>query len=224
MDRLGSDHNPLLDPSTHAWDELIEAIGPASLLVVIETKLGTALRRRYAPEDVYQEAVLHAWRDRHRCEWRGIRAFRSWFLSIIDNRIRDFADRESAQRRGGPHGEIAMSEVAGGTTDGPPLPAGTVTTTPSKIAVYREQAQAMRTALDHLDPDVREIIRLRLFEQKTVGEIAANLGIGQSAVRHRFRRGAEAYHRRLIASLAGSSTRDRLNPEETPTDQTSDSS
>lgn len=207
MSRFGPDDNPLADGSASVWDELIKAIGPASLMVVIEGRMGQALRRRYCAEDVFQEAVLHAWRDRDKCEWRGVRAFRCWMLTIIDHRIRDLADREGAQKRGGAHGEIAMSEVV---RDGRVAPVGMMTTSPSKIAVYREQAAAMRQALAELDEDVREVVRLRLFEQRTVGEIAEELGVGESAVRHRFRRGAEAYHRKLIASLAGSSTRDRL--------------
>lgn len=64
MTRLGPDHNPLLSEDPRGWDELMEAIGPASILIVIESGLGAALRRRYTAEDVYQEAVLRACRDR----------------------------------------------------------------------------------------------------------------------------------------------------------------
>jgi RNA polymerase sigma factor (sigma-70 family) len=197
--------NPLESTSAHVWDELIEAIGPASLLVVIEQRMGSKLRRRYGADDVFQEAMLHAWRDRARCEWRGVRAFRSWVLTIIDHRIRDLADREIAQKRGGSHGEIAASELHAGM-----LPQGMVTTSPSKVAIYREQALAMREALGSLDEEVREVVRLRLFEQRAVAEVAESLGIGESAVRHRFRRGAEMYHARLKVALAGSSTRGRV--------------
>lgn len=224
MGRSESDHNPLLSDSPGAWDDLIEQIGPASLLVVIEGRMGGALRRRHAPEDVYQEAILHAWRDRGRCEWRGVRAFRNWVLTIIDNRIRDLADREGAQKRGGSNGEVLASEIAWGNGVGVGFPVGMNTTSPSRVAVYREQALAMRDALEGLSEDVREVVRLRLFEQRTTGEIAVALGIGESAVRHRFRRGAEEYHRRLIATLAGSSTRGRLDREEGTTDSEPDSS
>ena len=202
----GDTPNPLQSASARAWDELIESIGPASLLVVIESRMGPALRRRYGAEDVFQEAMLRAWRDRASCEWRGVRAFRSWVLTIVDHRIRDLADREGAQKRGAGRAEVPASELGGGF----PI-AGMVTTTPSRVAIYREQARSMREALGALDDEVREVVRLRLFEQLAVAEVAAELGIGESAVRHRFRRGAEAYHARLREVLAGSSTRARLD-------------
>ena len=215
MDRLGPDANPLASDAPEVWDELLEAIGPASLLVVIEGRMGKAVRRRHSAEDVFQEAVLHAWRDRAMCQWRGVRAFRSWMLTIIDNRIRDLADRERAQKRGGPNGEVAESELGAATGMRFGLPQGIVTTTPSKVAIYREQAAAMREAIEGLDEAVREVVRLRLFEHRTVSEISEELEIGESAVRHRFRKGAEAYHHRLMRSLAGSSTRARLKENST---------
>ena len=65
----------------------------------------------------------------------------------------------------------------------------------------------MRDALAALPVDVCEVVRLRLFEQLQIDEIAERLQIGPSAVRHRFRRGAELYKAALTAALAGRSTR-----------------
>ncbi|MBK8977383.1 MAG: hypothetical protein IPM29_15840 [Planctomycetes bacterium] len=69
-----------------------------------------------------------------------------------------------------------------------------VTTTRSRVASAREQAAAMQLALGR---DVRDFLRLRLFEERTVAEVAAELGLGESAVRHRLRRGAMEYARLL---------------------------
>jgi len=49
---------------------------------------------------------------------------------------------------------------------------------------------------------VRDVVRLRLLEQLPVEEIAQRLQLGASAVRHRFRRGAELYQKYLMAELA----------------------
>lgn len=219
MRRIGSGDNPLASDDPGAWNELIDSIGPASLLVVIERRMGLSLRDRYSAEDVLQEGLLCAWRDRAKVEWRGVRAFRSWVLSIIDNRIRDLADREGALKRGGGAGSVSIGSL--GTASREVVLGSGVTTTPSRLAVYREQAEAMREALAGLGEDVREVVRLRLFEQRSVAEIASVMEMGESAVRHRFRKGADEYHRRLIASLAGSSTRDRLRQaeEEPPAQQ-----
>src|SRR4030095_9501951 len=51
--------NPLLRDSPPAWVELIEAVSPAALLVVIEARMSAALKARHSPEDILQEALLH---------------------------------------------------------------------------------------------------------------------------------------------------------------------
>lgn len=38
--------------------------------------MSAALRRRHTSEDIWQETLLHAWRDRDRCEWRGLKSNR----------------------------------------------------------------------------------------------------------------------------------------------------
>ena len=48
----------------------------------------------------------------------------------------------------------------------------------------------------------RQVVRLRLFEDLTMREVADRVGIGVSAAAHRFRQGAGAYERRLKAVLA----------------------
>ena len=196
--------NPLASQNGRDWDALIEAVGPASLLVVIDARMSAPLRRAHAPEDILQDALLHAWRDRSQCEWRGLRSFRSWLLSIIDNRIREAADRLSAAKRGGgleaapafPAMPSGASESAWGPVD---------SSTPSRVAIFREQAEAIRAALQQLPDDLRDVVRLRLFDQLTLEDIAERLGIGESAVRHRFRKGAEEYERRLRALLVTAS-------------------
>jgi len=196
--------NPLLSDSTAEWERLLESVDPPSLLLVIDRRMTTALKRLVNAEDILQESLLHAWRDRRGFEWQGIKSFRAWLLTIADHRIRDAVDRTGAEKRGG--GRVEMPLVAFGgegrsttTTTGPDLPAGS--TTPSQLAAYREQAEVMRVALDGLPEEFRDIVHLRLFEHCALEEIAARLDLGTSAVRHRFRKGSELYLRHLRAAL-----------------------
>ncbi|TWT44853.1 RNA polymerase sigma factor [Phycisphaerae bacterium RAS1] len=194
-----STDNPLTSDSPQVWDQLIDAVGPAALLVVIDSRMSTALRRSLTPEDVFQEALLHAWRDRAACEWRGVKSFRNWLLSIIDNRIRDLSEAASAAKRGNGRTPVGLADLRppGQSTAGPLEPAGT--TTPSRVAIYREQAAAIRAAVDSLPPELGEVLRLRLLEQLSVEETAERLQIGEAAVRHRFRKAAALYRERLAA-------------------------
>ncbi|MDX2198457.1 MAG: RNA polymerase sigma factor [Phycisphaerae bacterium] len=212
-------HNPLISGSAAAWDELIAATDPASLLVIIEARMGPRLRSLHTPEDVFQEALLHAWRDRTRCEWRGVKAFRSWLLTIIDHRIADLAEAAAAKKRGGATPVATMPQIS---TAGDTGPAGPIdSTTPSKIAIYREQAAAVREALLRLPPELAAVLQLRLLEQLTCEEVAAKLGIGESAVRHRFRKAALLYRRCLTQALRSRTRAEQTRLEENATRSTS---
>ncbi|MFN0008732.1 MAG: RNA polymerase sigma factor [Planctomycetota bacterium] len=215
--------NPLLSDSASDWERLIESVDPASLLLVIDRRMTAALKKVVTAEDILQESLLHAWRDRKKFQWQGTRSFRSWLLTIADHRIQDNADRAGADKRGG--GRVDLSLAAFGdrngstTSEGQALPAGS--TTPSRLAVYREQAEVMRAALDGLPEEFRDVVRLRLFEHCALEEIAERLQIGASAVRHRFRKGSELYLGRLRSALGSQS---RLASPESAADLRADSS
>ncbi len=182
-------HDRALAGDHDAWQGLIDTVGPAWLLVAIRARMSPALKQRYEPEDVLQETLLHAWRDRARCRWQGVRAFRAWLLEITDNRLRDLAQHDGRVKRGGGShaAHVQLPEEA--------LPPGT--TTPGRLAAWREQAESMHAALGTLPDELREVVRLRLFEELPMEAVAARLGIGLSAAKHRLRKGAELFRRRV---------------------------
>ena len=188
------------------WGVWIDAIGPAGLLVAIEHRMSRRLRARYSAEDVLQEALLQVWRDRAQLEWRGLRAFRALVLRAALHRIHDLADSAAALRRGGPGGEPRAADLTVGThsTSQMVLPAAVATTTPSRVAGAREEARALREALAALPEELAQVLRLRLFEERSTHETAQRLGIGESAVKHRLRKGFGLFSARLgrSASLA----------------------
>lgn len=193
------DENPLLDPDPLAWDRCIESVGPASILVIIKHELRGELASRTTPEDIWQETLLRAWRSRTKFEWRGLGAWRRWLLQIARNVIRDTLDHSGAAKRGA--GKLPLSLDPLLRSDTRSQFAGPVaTTTPSRVASDRERAQAMERALESLPEDVREVVRLRLFEDLRISEIAERLALGESAVRHRFRRGAALYRSHFDAA------------------------
>jgi RNA polymerase sigma factor (sigma-70 family) len=182
---------PHRDPSK--FDECVEAIGPDSCLVVIENWMGAAVRSWCSPEDLWQETLVQAWRDRERHTWTGPRAWRTWVLSIAKNRVMDAARTAGAAKRGGDARAVAMADLrgpdGGSVTD--LFPAGSVT--PSRIASHRERAEILKRALEGLDPKYREIVRLHLFEERPMEEVAAELGLENAKAWYRFRKGVEKF-------------------------------
>lgn len=190
--------NPLLHATSGAWDRLLAAVNPPTLLVAIQGMMGHALRQRFDADDIWQETLLHAWRDRHTCEWRGTAAFRRWLLEIARNRIRDLADQTMARKRGsGQELRFADRDAASGSHGCDHYAGPCAQTTPGRAAADRETAQHFEQALAAVPDDRREIVRMRLFEDCTLEEIAVRLGLGVEGVRYRFRHGAEAYRREL---------------------------
>jgi RNA polymerase sigma factor (sigma-70 family) len=206
MNDFRSADNPLLSDSSRTWDDLIQSVGPASLLLTIEHRMGAALKSKIRAEDILQESLLHAWRDRGKVEWRGLRSFRSWLLTIIDNRINLIAHQQGALRRGGNENVRTIAGLDGADFRAPGSVMPLVSTTPSRVALYREQAAAMHSSLAALPEEVREIVRLRLFEQRTLDQISEILAINVPTVRYRFARGLEQYRTKLreyFSSMAG---------------------
>lgn len=188
---MPSDENPLASDDPAQWDRLIDAIEPASMLLAIRGRMGPAVRDRYLEEDVWQDVLLQAWRARQQVEWRGHGAFRRWLLQIAENCVRGLLDHDRAQKRGG---GVAPQPLSRGHSEfaGP-----TDSTTPSRVAADRELAAHMEQVLAELQPEDRDVLRLRSFESLSLEETAARLGLSLSAVRHRFRRGVTAFEHRL---------------------------
>jgi len=182
------------------WRRVIDSANPATLLLIIESRLGIAAKE-CASEDILQETLIRAWQARSSLQWQGYRAFRSRLLTIADRCIADARERHFTEKRGG--GKI-VSLNCGASSSAPGIdPPGS--TTPSRVARYREEAQIIRAAISDLPEDVRDVIRLRLLEQLTMHDVATRLELPLSTVQHRIRRGAALYQTRLRALLASSS-------------------
>jgi len=194
---------PHKDPAQ--WDALIEAIGTPAILVVISSQLGDRLKRWITAEDVLQETLAMAWRDREQHEWKGYRPYRGWLLGIARNVIRNAADWYNAKKRGGEEQVdpfSLLSNTEGGLSS--ILPAGS--TTPSRIAAFLEEAEIMQSVLEELPKDLREVVHLRLFEDLTMREVAERLGIGLTTAKERFFRGSSIYRTKLEPRLSARST------------------
>lgn len=192
-----------------SWSDLIAAIDQDAMIALIGSWMGADLRRNVAPEDIWQETLAMAWRDRHAHEWRSVGAFRGWLRAIARNRIHDTAERVSAKKRGGSRRTESISGSAGKSADEilPPI-----TTTPSREAHRHERASALRAALDSLSDEYRDLVRMCLFEEMSVPAAAKLLCLADSTAYRRLFRGAEMFRLRVQATMESESQGEASTP------------
>lgn len=190
---VGGSDQPHRDPTE--WSRLVETLDVASIFVAIGSWLGSKLRAQVSIDDLWQETLWLSWRDRDQHDWRGLSAFRIWLLSIARHRVLDAARNLGRKKRGGERVTAPFSVIAGAESVSSMLPAGS--TTPSRIAGHKERAQAMEQALETLEPELRTIVQLRLFEEVPMREIAQQLDLPLSTAKERLLRGVTRYRHRL---------------------------
>jgi RNA polymerase sigma-70 factor (ECF subfamily) len=187
-----------LDPG--AFQRCLDELNPAAMLVRIESRMGRALAGRLTAEDLWQETLLAAWRDRANFTWRGRAEFRAWLMEIAENRIADAVDRFQAAKRDGGREPLPLTTAATSHADGLDVP--TPEKSPSSAAAHSEHAQILREALAALPDLYREVLRLRLFEEWDRDKIARELGLSLPAVKHRIRLGAVLYREKLAQVMS----------------------
>jgi RNA polymerase sigma-70 factor (ECF subfamily) len=136
------------------------------------------VRDRHAAEDLTSEVFHQALRNLGRFEWRGA-PFAAWLFRIAANAIADRWKAE-ARERGTPSPEARVEpDFEGGES----------------------QARLFRL-VGELPEDQRRVIELRFVEQKTIREIATDLGRSEGAVKQLQFRGIEGLRARMGQSNA----------------------
>jgi RNA polymerase sigma-70 factor (ECF subfamily) len=119
------------------------------------------LRDRHEAEDVTSEVFQQALAHLGRFEWRGV-PFAAWLFRIASNAIADRSKR-AARERGNPAPE----------PEAEPEPA---------LERVEEQARLYRLVRE-LPADQRRVIEARFVEERTIREIAGELGRSEGAVK-----------------------------------------
>ena len=189
---------------------MIDSIDAATVFVVIGAWLGPQARLEVSVEDIWQEALWMAWRDRHQHQWVNLTKYRAWVLGIAHNRVRETTRNVARKKRGGHTSISRFSDLGGTDTVGGYLPPRS--TTPSRVASHLERARVLERALATLDEPLRDVVRLRVFEELSSLESAQQLGVPLSTVKHRLLRGLQAYRAELHRQLG----RDPEPQSETP--------
>lgn len=145
------------------------------VLLYIRLRLSEALLARFEPEDILQETALMAFRDIGALEPRGRGAFARWLCAVAENRIRDARDYHGAQKREAPGKQEAITLVVENLLRS--------ATGPLSAAARREESMVLEERLDALPQEERAAVVMRFFGGLTLGAIAKELAMSESAVR-----------------------------------------
>jgi RNA polymerase sigma-70 factor (ECF subfamily) len=181
---------------TEALASFIQSHRP-QLMAFIERQLGTALRRKIEPDDVFQEASAEAVRALPSVEL-GDRDPFSWLCQIAERRIIDLHRRFFGAAK-----RDAAREVPLGSSGGGDEPAGLINllvasmTTPSKAFSRNAREARLLEALAKLTEEQQTALRLRYIENQPSKQIAEQLGKSDAAVRVMLTRSLKKLHELL---------------------------
>lgn len=181
-----------------ALAELLREEG-AWITAQVRRRLGPSLRRGGDTVDHVQDMLVEVLTYAPRFVVEDRNHFRGLLARILENNLRDKHDWLNARRR------AAAREQS--------LPSGTVLqlgisqTSPSAHADRNEQHAYLRLAMELLDPDERQVVLLRQWEELPFRAVAERIGIGEEAARTRFRRAVQR-----LAELVSQLQRGELAP------------
>ena len=142
----------------------------------IRVNMSAELRARVGAEDILQETLLEAARKLDAFEPRGPAAFYGWLVEIARYKLAEARRAGRALKRA--RQTPLDSQVSLG-----------VTSTPTRHAERSERAQHLALALERLDEQRAEAVRLRYLEGLSVADAAARAGCSETALKSRVARG-----------------------------------
>jgi RNA polymerase sigma-70 factor (ECF subfamily) len=171
----------------HDGDEAaLEAIVRAHLpwiARVVHSRLGEKLRAKTDTQDIVQEALVAFLRYGPRFLIRDQGQFRALLVRIVENTIRGQHDRFTAQRRSLKR-EAALPRDSVLCLD----PTLQNVERPSEKAARHEVQALVGLAVEVIEPEEREVVLLRQWDDLSFKEIGERLGINEDAARMRFNR------------------------------------
>lgn len=132
-------------------------------------------------EDLVQETLFQAWRDRHRFRTESMPL--TWVLAIAKHRVYDFRRKQDRVRAAEP----VLRALAAIETD----------EIPEQALSTEEMGQRVRTALDAIPPEYSDVLLLRYLAGRSVQSIADGLGESKKATESRLHRAREALRKML---------------------------
>ena len=143
---------------------------------IVRLRMGAELRSQLESMDVVQDALCAAAKDAHSFTYRREGDFLRWLAELVENRLRDHADRIHAQKRD-VRRQVSLDAVTARSGNSRERPAGlpVVTTTPSVILAQTEELDRLERAMDQLKDEYRQVILLAKIEGLSYQEIGQRI-------------------------------------------------
>ena len=164
-----------------ALEELLKLHGEW-LRAHVRSRLGPAMRSRVESMDIVQDTLIEFLKSGPRFVVEDERQFRGLMGRVIENRIRDRRDWFSAQCR-----EMGREQMNGGSIADISVH-GRSQSRPDRRAETNEWEALVRLAVMLLEPDDRDVIVMRQWQEMAFEDIGKKLELEPDAARMRFNR------------------------------------
>jgi RNA polymerase sigma-70 factor, ECF subfamily len=139
------------------------------LLAIAERQLDPDLRSKGGASDLVQETFLEAQRDFAQFWGGSSEELRAWLRQVLVHNVGAFTRRFRTTGKRSVGREVGLG--AGGSSAGNDPGLAGSTLSPSGLAMEREEALALRRALERLPEDYRRVVVLRFEEGLSFEEI-----------------------------------------------------
>ncbi len=153
------------------------------LVAVVARRIPDDVRSALSAEDVVQDAFIVVFQRISSFEPQGGEAFFTWLSRIAENRLMDAVKALRAAKRGGGWARVTNArDDEGGDINAIIEMLSAQSRSPSRSAAAHEAVAAVEAAMAALDPDYREVLRMRYIEMQPVAACAARLRRSEGAV------------------------------------------
>ncbi len=186
-----------------SWAELMKRYR-SRLRRMVSFRLDPRLQGRVDPSDVVQDVCLEAWQHLGSFVKQPNTPFFVWLRAVAGHKLADLHRYHLGAQVRDARREVSLYQgsLPGATSAALAARLLGHLTRPSEAAVRAERKVQLQTALNAMDPIDREVLALRHFEQLTVSEAAAVLGIKEKAAGMRYVRALRRL-KEILTSLGG---------------------
>jgi RNA polymerase sigma-70 factor (ECF subfamily) len=189
------------DPKS--WEELMKRYR-SRLRRTVSFRLDPRLQGRVDPSDVVQDVCLEAWQHLASYINQHDTPFFLWLRAVAGHKLGDLHRQHLGTKMRDARREVSLYQgsLSGATSAALAAKLLGHLTGPSEAARRAERKVQLQTALNAMDPIDREVLALRHFEQLTVSEAAAVLGIKEKAAGMRYVRALRRL-KEILINLGG---------------------